>query len=255
MSGRDGCGKSRNGIEILRQLRDKHKNVLKLERPCDVLDITKCNMTTVIFFDDIFDKTEDQISRKQILDNLYTYISQHKIKLIFTMRNNVKHLCQTLLASHKLFRGSVDIDINSEEFELTLHEKEMIINTYCEVNKIQISDTSCKLTRMFLLNGYRSDEPESAQSVSKDGSVVVKREVLNEIIHTDPFVGFSECCRLFTEYQQSTVVTVGCFKWPPYSCFNDIEKLRIEGKDSYTKGLQYVTLIYMLKQITSHENY
>ncbi|CAG2227423.1 unnamed protein product [Mytilus edulis] len=69
---------------------------------------------------------------------------------------------------------------------------------------------------------------------------------MNKIIETDPFLGFPECCRLFTENRNSTTLDVSCFKWPSAVLVNDIEKLRMEGINNYMNGLKYVILIHIL---------
>ncbi|XP_052065568.1 uncharacterized protein LOC127705290 [Mytilus californianus] len=258
LSGREGSGKSRNGLEILRQLKEKNKDfdVFKLIGLTYVSDIVKCNVTSIVLFDDAFDKTSKQFSNdKHILDHLYSYITLNKVKLFFTMRNTVRHRCKMLFSTHKLFHDLVDIDLNSEKFKLTAKEKEEMFTNYCAINKIRISEKENDDTAQPVANEAERAKPEDNQLVPEGAAVILKREIINEIIQTDPFLGFPECCRLFTEDRNSTHLDTSCSKWPSTILVNDIEKLRMEGTNNYVNGLKYVILIYVLTKGYQHQQY
>ncbi|VDI18996.1 Hypothetical predicted protein [Mytilus galloprovincialis] len=249
LSGREGSGKSRNSLEILRQLKERHNDldVFKLVGLHYVSDIVKCNVTCIVLFDNAFDKTSEHFSyEEQVLNHLYSYISQNKVKVIFTMRNYVRHACHRLLSTHKIFRDFVDIDLNSKKFKLTNMEKEKMITNYCVINKIMISEGQEDNADQSVSNKAGRDDNEAFRSVQDQAVVILKREKLNEIIETDPFLGFPECCRLFTENRNNATLDVSCFKWPSIALVNDIEKLRMEGINNYMNGLKYVILIVIL---------
>ncbi|CAC5391355.1 unnamed protein product [Mytilus coruscus] len=256
ISGREGSGKSRNALEILRQLKEKNGDfdVFKLIGLHYVSDIVKCNVTSIVLFDDAFDKTSELFSYdEQVLDHLYSYIRINKVKLIFTIRNAVRHACQMLLSTHKLFHDLVDIDLNSEKFKLTEVEKEKMLTNYCVTNKIMIYEEDEANTDQSVSNEAKRDDNEAVHSVPDQSAVILKRKTMNEIIKTDPFVGFPKCCRLFTENRKKTTLDVSCFKWPSAVLVNDIEKLRMEGIHNYSNGLKYVILIHILTLSYSHE--
>lgn len=168
LSGREGCGKSRNGLEILRQMKEQSKDceVFKFTGLQYVSDIMNYNVLSIVLIDDVFDETNEQFSSaKNILDQLYSYTIQNKVKLIIVMRNTVGLKCKSLLSTHRVFHDWDNIDLNSWEFELTRIEKETILTNYCRVNKVRIFE----------------------------------RQEMNEITQTDPFLGFPECCRLLTK--------------------------------------------------------
>ncbi|VDI58122.1 Hypothetical predicted protein [Mytilus galloprovincialis] len=249
LSGREGSGKSRNGLEILKQLKEKNKDfdVFKLIRLNYVSDIVNCNVKSVILFDDAFHKTCEQFSNdKQILEQLCPYISHNKVKVIFTMRNTVKHACNKLLSTHRLFHDWLDIDLNSEKFQLTTEEKEKILTNYCDINKITIFERVGDTEEQSVFREAGIDDTETNQTVSEQVSVFVKREVMNEIVQTDPFLGYPECCRLFTENRNKTTLDAAIFKWPSHTLVKDIEKWRFEGDHDFMKGLKYVALVYIL---------
>ncbi|XP_071123569.1 uncharacterized protein [Mytilus edulis] len=253
LTGREGSGKSRNGLEILRQFKERHKDsdVFKLIGLHYVSDIVKCNVTNIVLFDDAFGKTSKHFSYdEQVLNHLYSYTSQNKVKVIFTMRNYVRHACHRLLSTHKIFREFVDIDLNSEKFQLTAKEKEEMLTNYCAINKIWIFEekTNKDNTTQSMANGAEREDNEGRRSLLDQAGVILKRTIMNEIIETDPLVGFPECCRLFTTKSNRTHLDSSCFKWPSTVLINDIEKLRIEGIDNHMNGLKYVTFVYILTQ-------
>ncbi|VDI44553.1 Hypothetical predicted protein [Mytilus galloprovincialis] len=256
LTGREGSGKSRNGLEILRQFKERHKDsdVFKLIGLHYVSDIVKCNVTSIVLFDDAFDKTCEQFANdKHILDHLYYYITLNKVKLIFTMRNTVRHACNRLLSTHRLFHDLLDINLNSEKFKLTKVEKGKILTKYCDINKIKIFEKVGDKTNQSVFHEAGIDNKETIQTVSDQVSVFVNREMIDEIIQTDPFLGFPECCRLFTEHRNNTALDATIFKWPPHTLVKDIEKWRIEGKHDSVNGLKYVALICILSMGKSHD--
>ncbi|VDI47785.1 Hypothetical predicted protein [Mytilus galloprovincialis] len=249
LSGREGSGKSRNGLEILRQLKERHtdSDVFKLIGLNYISDIVKCNVTSIVLFDDAFDKTSKHFSYdEQVLNHFDSYIRKYKVKIIFTMRNYVRHACHRLLSTHKLFREFVDIDLNSENLKLTMEEKEEMFTNYCTINKIRISEKKKDATDQSVVHEAERNDNETTQSVPDQSVAILKREMMNEIIETDPFLGFPECCRLFTENRNNTFLRVACFKWPSVALVNDIEKTRMEGINNYINGLKYVILVVIL---------
>ncbi|CAG2216551.1 unnamed protein product [Mytilus edulis] len=187
LSGREGSGKSRNGLEILRQIKGKNRDfeIFKLIGLNYVSDIVKDNVTSIVLFDDAFGQFYND---KHILDHLYSYIDIHKLKLIFTMRNSVKHACQQL--THILFHDLFDIDLNSETFQLTKVEKENMLSNYCDMHNIMISVGREDDTDQSVSNRHQRDDNEAYQSVPGQAAVILERETMNEIIETDPFLGF-----------------------------------------------------------------
>ncbi|CAG2189682.1 unnamed protein product [Mytilus edulis] len=190
LSGREGSGKSRNGLEILKQLKEKNKDfdVFKFIGLNYVSDIVNCNT----------------------------------------------------------FHDWVNIDLNSEKFQLTTVEKEKILTNYCDLNKIKIFERVGDTAEQSVFHEAEIDDTETNRTVSEQVSVFVKRGVMIEIMQTDPFLGFPECCRLFTENRTNTTLDATIFKWPSHNLVKDIEKWRFEGDHDFMKGLKYVALVYIL---------
>lgn len=228
--GRKGCGKSRNGLEILRRLKQSHTNieVFKLTGLHYVSDTLKCGVVSIVLFDNAFDKTCKQLSSdNQILDHLYSYTSQNKVKAIFVMRNTVRHKCQMLLSTHRVFNDSIDIDLNSQPFQLTWHEKLYMFIKLCHRNKIRIAKKDDNL-------------------VYDAASAVLEIENVFDIINNDTYLGFPDCCRLFTDIRKRRELGAIFFTYPSHDLINEIDTLRIKGGRNDMRGLQYVLLVYMI---------
>ncbi|CAC5391352.1 unnamed protein product [Mytilus coruscus] len=259
LSGREGSGKSKNSLEILRQIKEKHPetDVIKLKRLNQFSDIIDKDANTIILFEDVFGRITKQFCEDtdvQILDSLYSYISLGNVRVIFEIRNNVKQECQSLLSSHDIFCNSITyLDLNSEEFGLSLKEKESIFINYCTKNKIDIIYKK----KSFYCDAYFIgieeikvsiiDESEVTCGFSADNKCIVFNScAVEDMIRSDPYQGFPQCCRLFTQNKTLTKLGAAFFKCPSKILLQEIENMRMEGMDNDAKGLKYVILVYIL---------
>ncbi|CAC5391348.1 unnamed protein product [Mytilus coruscus] len=85
LSGREGSGKSRNGLEILRQVKEKHPEteVIKLRRFTEFTDKIDRDKMTIVLFEDVFGRISKQICEnadEQILDSVNSYINLGNVK-------------------------------------------------------------------------------------------------------------------------------------------------------------------------------
>ncbi|XP_052065565.1 uncharacterized protein LOC127705286 [Mytilus californianus] len=264
LSGREGSGKSRNSLEILRQMKEKDPeiDVIKLNRLTQFSDIIEKDANTIVFFEDVFGRTRKQFCDDTdipILDSLHSYISLRNVRVIFVMRNSVKRECQSILSSHDIFcNNTACLDLDSKEFELSLMEKERIFIDNCmncthkeidityrkkffnfdaNVNSISIEEIKVSMI----------DKLDVSCHFSADNKCIVfnSRDV-TEMIRSDPYHGFPKCCRLFTENRKFTLLGAAFFKYPLKSLLQEIENMRREGMDNVIKGIKYVILVYIL---------
>ncbi|CAC5391357.1 unnamed protein product [Mytilus coruscus] len=132
LSGREGSGKSRNSLEILRQMKENHPeiDVIKLTRLAQFTDIIDKDANIIVLFEDVFGRITKQFCEDtdiQILDSLHSCITLGNVRVIFVIRNDVKNECQSILSSHDIFCNSIAyLDLNSGEFGLSLKEKERL---------------------------------------------------------------------------------------------------------------------------------
>ncbi|VDI03445.1 Hypothetical predicted protein [Mytilus galloprovincialis] len=257
LSGREGSGKSKNSLEILRRIKEKHPetDVIKLKRLTQFSDIIKEDAVTVVLFEDVFGRITKQFCEntdEPILDSLHSYIKLGNVKVIFVMCNTVKQECQSLLSSHDIFYNNIAyLDLNSEEFELSYKEKESILVNYCTKNEIDIiyKDDSFNHNDRNIdkIKVSSIDKPDVSCRMSADNKcLVINCSAIEEMISSDPYQGFPECCRLFTRNKNITKLGATYFRYPLKSLLKEIESMRMEGKANDVKGLKYVILLYIL---------
>ncbi|VDH95944.1 Hypothetical predicted protein [Mytilus galloprovincialis] len=259
LSGREGSGKSKNSLEILRRIKEKHPetDVIKLKRLTQFSNIIKEDALTVVLFEDVFGRITKQFCEntdQPILDSLHSYINLGNIKVIFVMRNTVKQECQSLLSSHNIFCNNIAyLDLNSEEFRLSLKEKESILINYCTQNDIDIiykDDSFNRKTNEISIDKIKVsiiDKPDVSCRLSADNKcLVINSWDVEEMIRSDPYQGFPECCRLFTRNKNITKLGATYFRYPLKSLLKEVENMRIEGKANDVMGLKYVILLNIL---------
>ncbi|XP_071123572.1 uncharacterized protein [Mytilus edulis] len=257
LSGREGSGKSKNSLEILRRIKEKHPetDVIKLKRLTQFSDIIKEDAVTVVLFEDVFGRITKQFCEntdEPILDSLHSYIKLGNVKVIFVICNTVKQECQSLLSSHDIFYNNIAyLDLNSEEFELSYKEKESILVNYCTKNEIDIiyKDDSFNHNDRNIdkIKVSSIDKPDVSCRMSADNKcLVINCSAIEEMISSDPYQGFPECCRLFTRNKNITKLGATYFRYPLKSLLKEIESMRMEGKANDVKGLKYVILLYIL---------
>lgn len=66
------------------------------------------------------------------------------------------------------------------------------------------------------------------------------------MIRSDPYQGFPQSCRLFTQNKNLTMLGAIFFKYPSKSLLQEIDNMRMQGIDNNVKGLKYVILVYIL---------
>ncbi|CAC5391346.1 unnamed protein product [Mytilus coruscus] len=259
LSGREGSGKSRNSLEIIRQMKEKHPeiDVIKLKRLTQFTDIIEKESMTIVLFEDVFGRINKQFCENndiQILDILHSYINLGNLRVIFIMRNTVKHDCQDLLSSHDIFCHSIaEVDLNSKEFKLSQKEKQQIFINYCMSNEIEIiykdmsSHHDPNKINIDKIKCSTIDKSRQQCEFSKDKRCITfNNDAVEDMMRSDPYHGFPQCCRLFTKNLKFTILGPAFFKYPSKSLLQEIENMRIHGIDNDVKGLKYVILVYIL---------
>ncbi|CAC5423165.1 unnamed protein product [Mytilus coruscus] len=237
LTGRAGSGKSRNSLEILRQYKVQGYDVIKLTDLKDFEDSFKEDVKTIVLCEDIFGRTNNvftQNSDVEILDRVHACVNMGKTKVIFTIRDIVKRSCKWVFSSYRLFYKSVEVDLCSKELELKLDEKKALFVGYCHVNNFKIVG----------LNEQENVKDE----VILDDKVTVKLNLitLNQIIQTEPILGFPQTCCLFTGNRKFTRLGEAFFKHPSSCLTEEIENLRKSGKEKFSDKVKYSLLVYVL---------
>ncbi|XP_052076750.1 uncharacterized protein LOC127714740 isoform X2 [Mytilus californianus] len=237
LTGRAGSGKSRNSLEILHQCKTQGYQIIKLTDLKDFEDIFLPKVKTVILCEDIFGRTNNvftQNSDVEILNRVNACVNIGNTKIVFTVRDIVKRSCNWVFSSNRLFYKFVEVDICSKEFELKEEEKKALFVGYCQVNKFKIVG----------LNEIENFKDE----VILDDKVTVKLNLitLNQIIKTEPILGFPQTCCLFTGNRKFTRLGEAFFKHPSSCLTEEIENLRKSGKEKFSDKIKYSLLVYVL---------
>lgn len=130
ITGKPGIGKSKNGLDLLRQLGEKYPeyDVVKVSDLHLVEQMLNKESKMILLLEDVFGKTNCKYSEdsdKSVLDVLQSYIDDGTVKIIFTIRSEVKKSLQYLylFSSHRIFKGFEEIDLDSNKFKMNVDEK------------------------------------------------------------------------------------------------------------------------------------
>ncbi|XP_076085392.1 uncharacterized protein LOC143056197 [Mytilus galloprovincialis] len=179
--GNEGSGKSRNGLEILRQfgLIDEDFDLLKVTNIQQVKDIITDERKTALLIDDLFSSKQspnDISNHCHVLDFLGARKYKGNMKIIFTMDSSKINSYKYLLVSHRLFQNCCQIDLSSPRFCMSDEEKAKLLFNFCKKHEIGIIWDSCKSIEDFYIDG----------------------RTVYEIAKTDPFIGYPKLCFMFT---------------------------------------------------------
>ncbi|CAG2246599.1 unnamed protein product [Mytilus edulis] len=215
--------KSRNGLDILRQLGEKYPayDVVKVSDLHTVDKILNEDSRTIILLEDVFGKTNCRYSEdndRRFLDTLQAYIGEYS----------------PLFSSHRIFKGFEEINLNSSQFEMTIMEKERLFLNYCSKNNIKIV--------------HVGKEENYTDGIILDKSVTVKinEATSSNIVNTEPYLGFPESCYMFTANRPLTQLGVTFFKHPTSFLNQEIDSLRRGGESNQKDRIRYITLVYIL---------
>ena len=239
LTGAAGTGKSRNSLEILLQFQVKNPEfkTIKLTELHDFTDVVTEEEKLVILFEDIFGRTNTRFAENtdvQIIDRIHACTINGNIKVILTVRDTIRMSCQWILNSHKIFHGKCEVDLSSETFKMKRNEKESLLLKYFAAHNFQLLEYN---------------DPENYfKEVILDPLITatVNRVTFHNIVESEPLLGFPEACSLFTGNRKLTRLGLSFFKHPSKYLFEEIEKLRKNGKYNEQDRMSYVTLVYIL---------
>ncbi|CAG2244833.1 unnamed protein product [Mytilus edulis] len=160
-----------------------------------------------------------------ILDVLAPHVHRGISKFIFTTRSyKIEDAADEIIKCHKLFSNGAIINLNGE-FSLSTTEKENILQLHAIKHKINI----CKKYNTKTLQ-----------------SKILHYNEFENIIGTDPYLGFPEACHLFCSCDN--LFAMGCkfFSSPSEKLLDEIRELRITGYDHVDVALQYCVLTSLM---------
>ncbi|CAC5395906.1 unnamed protein product [Mytilus coruscus] len=223
--GSEGTGKTRTGLEILRQFGsiDQSYDLIKISILEEVKQVITDKGKIVILLDDVFRTNYcscESVKSNNILDLLHSRRFAGNLKLIFTIDSAIRRSVKELFNSHRLFQGRYQMDLTLLQFCMTDPEKEEVLSKFCEYKKIQI----------------KLNKPERC----KDR--ILDRKTFYEITMTDPYIGYPKACFLFTSDIQNFLQGARFFKHTSKSLIDKVNTLSYKTDDL----VLYATLVYIL---------
>lgn len=231
--GKAGIGKSLTALAIASAFHAKGNMVMKLEHNLAkefkrYYNIYNRQFKQLIIFEDFLGQSDGQYCSKKhadILDVLEPHVHRGISKFIFTTRSyKIEDAADEIIKCHKLFSNGAIINLNGE-FSLSTTEKENILQLHAIKHKITI----CKKYNTKTLR-----------------SKILHYNEFENIIGTDPYLGFPEACHLFCSCDN--LFAMGCkfFSSPSEKLLDEIRELRITGYDHVDVALQYCVLTSLM---------
>lgn len=233
--GVQGSGKSRNSLELLRHYKKQDYHVIKLGDLIEFKQVVNIDDKYVVVIDDVFGKNFFKFNEElhsDSLDYIKTCIDRGQIKIVLTMRNSIKSSCKNIICRHRLFKDANFLDLNSDEFSMTVSEKKKCLRKYCRYNHIDVLSS---------LSASLNSEPKPDPGLSMTLKSIKKIALLDY----NPCLGYPEICFLFTSNSMFTRRGISFFKHPIDFLYDDIMKMRQTNERS---RLQYTILVYILLQ-------
>ncbi|CAG2208798.1 unnamed protein product [Mytilus edulis] len=237
--GGEGSGKSRIGLEILRQfgLTDEDFDLLKVIDFLQVMDIITDERKTVMLLDGVLPTkkcSNKNFTIDHTLDLLHARLCKGDVKFIFTLDSSNSNSFKGLLASHRLFENCCKIDLSSDRFSMSEDEKANLLFNFCKRFNVGITwDTP----------GYEGD--------SKD--FYIDGRTVYDIAKTDPFIGYPKSCFMFTSDKRFLQLGINFFKHPDQSLIDEINSLRDCTDINLEMNISYALLVYTLLNTSSFD--
>ncbi|CAC5404586.1 unnamed protein product [Mytilus coruscus] len=227
--GIEGSGKSRIGLEILRQFgkTEEDFDLLKVTNIQQVKDIITDERKTALLIDDAFSSKQssnDILNNCHVLDLLNARKCKGNVKIIFTVDSSKMNSFEYLLVSHRLFQNCCKIDLGSQRFCMSDEEKAKLLFNFCDKHEIRIR-----------WNSYHDNE-----AFNLDGRTVY------EIAKTDPFIGYPKLCFMFTSSKSFLQLGIHFFTRPDQSLMAEINSLRDSSDTNLEMNISYALLVYTL---------
>lgn len=219
IGGSNGIGKSRIGLEVLRQIgeQDKGYDLVMLSDLNQVKRIITSGRKLALFLDDIFCFRTclcQKVQYDKVYDLLHARKSEGNIKIFFTVEPMHKKLSRELFESQRLFQSSYDIDLS-----MTYDEKKQLLTKYCTKHKIKV------------------------QSVTNEDTydIILDHITFCQIVHTEPYMGYPKACFMFASNKRVFQQGLRFFTHTNKSLIDEIIALRdgVHIQDNVT----YATLV------------
>lgn len=229
------------GLELLHRYSTRFRNYrcIQLNNLSDWLDVLSIEDMYIVFLDDVFGKTNliyNENTDYKHMDTILTYVQNGQVKVIITMRENIKHMCNRLFLSHRLFKNIPDLNLGSDAFGMNKTEKRCCLLKYFERNNIEETEEVGKE------NCLRTP------CLNQSETIYIHTKTINNIVDlkSSPLIGFPESCYLFTSNRGFTRQGLSFFKHANEILCQDIDDIRRQGYTCYNARMDSTVLVYVL---------
>lgn len=241
ITGHPGTGKTRMGLELLHRYSTRFRNYrcIQLNNLSSWLDVLSIEDMYIVFLDDVFGKTNLIYSHNtdyKHMDTILTYVQNGQVKVIITMRENIKHMCNRLFLSHRLFKNIPELNLGSDAFGMNKNEKRRCLLKYFERNNIEETEEAGKENCL------------QTPCLNQSETIYIHTKTINNIVDlkSSPLIGFPESCYLFTSNRRFTRQGLSFFKHANEILCQDIADIRQQGNTWYYARMDYTVLVYVL---------
>lgn len=239
LTGKTGSGKSRNSLEIMKLYASSHEGyeMIKLGSLHEWKTRVSITDTVVIFFEDIFGKTNSRFNEdvdSQLLDELYasTRCGYNNNKFIITIRDTIKKHCEQIFEKHRIFNDEFILDLSSERFEMNKEERHQCVRNYCKKSNIDITTGQ---------DNFWEDSTEDNMV-----TVILNENTVQDIVESNTGIGFPQAVYLYTSNRKFTRRGPIFFSDASNFLQKEMVELRQDGKKLEMKRWQYVALVYTM---------
>lgn len=192
ITGPPGSGKSRFAMETLFRYCDQnnHYTMVNLPNISDWHDVININDNCIVLCDDIFGKTNsfyNEDIHSKYVEAVYTCVKTGHVKVILTMRDNIKRRCSTVISKHRLLCNDTFVDLSSAKFQMSHVEKRKCLLNY--LKKYGVHETS-----------DRQEENYDTASYNLKETSFIHSSTINCIIEnkSNSIIDFPQICYMFT---------------------------------------------------------
>ncbi|CAG2244835.1 unnamed protein product [Mytilus edulis] len=220
--GRAGSGKSSAALEIASIFQNKGYIVMNLEQHLakDFKTYFLSKNKQFIIFEDLFGKSHigyNEDIHSHLLDAVKPHVTSGQSKFIITLRSYKLDDFDSIVTNHQLLSEASIININGNFSLSTLEKKAMLINHSKHHGHF-------RLRKAKMLNDVE----------------------IQNIIKTDPYLGFPEACRLFCSFQTFFAMGHKFFTSPTKELQSEIRRMKRSGYDKTDLALQYCVLVSLM---------
>ncbi|XP_063442575.1 uncharacterized protein LOC134722874 [Mytilus trossulus] len=240
ITGPSGSGKSRIALETLHQYSKEGSpyTMINLPNISEWQEVIDINDNCIVLCDDFFGKTKsifnEDIHIKNV-DAIYTCVKSEHVKVILTMRDNIKHKCATLISKHRLFCSDTLIDLKYKDFRMNKVEKRKCLLNYLHKHGVrEITD--------------QDEENYSTASCNLKDTIYFHSNTTDCIVENESnsIIDFPQTCYMFTSNRKFLKQGISFFKHANEILCEHITDMKEKGNTDANFLVDFTVLSFIL---------